>query len=329
VKTAQLRGIPFTVDSVLAILGSSLKSLSSRIAIESGSTLSHIASSKASEMSLGPVSLVVKDLDSVLDFYVKGLGLNMKTLDSERVELRASEQSSEPLLILRHRAKIQPAPMDAAGLYHYALLLPNRSSLAAAYMSLGKAGVMFDGHADHLVSEALYLTDPEGNGIEIYADKPRNEWKYDEDGKVQMGTEPLDIDSLLRELDRTSQEHLKAIPEGTRVGHIHLKVTDLGRSIAFYQAILGLDLMSYWESAAFLSVGGYHHHLGMNTWESLRGPTRFKGWSGLEYFAMKLPKSMVSEMTARLNESQFMFDVESGKLSVSDPDGIELLIEPV
>jgi catechol 2,3-dioxygenase len=291
--------------------------------------LSHTASSTSPEISLGPISLVVKDLDSALDFYVKDLGFTMKVLDAERVELRTSEQSSESLLILRHSQKIQTAPMDAAGLYHYALLLPNRSSLAATYVSLGEAGVMFDGQADHLVSEALYLTDPEGNGIEIYADRPRNEWKYDEDGKVQMGTEPLDIDSLLRELDRTSQERLKAIPEGTRVGHIHLKVTELGRSIAFYQGILGLDLMSYWESAAFLSVGGYHHHLGMNTWESLGGPARSEGWSGLEYFAMKLPENMVSEVTARLSESQFVHGVESGKLFVSDPDEIELLIEPI
>jgi catechol 2,3-dioxygenase len=285
-------------------------------------------SSTASGMSLGPLSLVVRDLDSMLDFYVKGLGFNMKVLDAERMELRPG-QSPEPLLILRHAAKTETAPMDAAGLYHYALLLPNRSSLAAAYLSLGKAGVIFDGHADHLVSEALYLTDPEGNGIEIYADRPRNEWKYDEDGKVQMGTEPLDIDSLLRELGETSQERLTAIPEGTRVGHVHLKVTDLGRSIAFYQEMLGLDLMSYWGSAAFLSIGGYHHHIGMNTWETLGGPTRSMAWSGLEFFAMRLPEKRVREISIRLSESPFAHSEDSGKLFVSDPDGIELLIEPI
>jgi catechol 2,3-dioxygenase len=285
--------------------------------------------STASEINLGPVSLVVGDLDSSLDFYVKCLGLRMKVLDAERVELRSSEQSSDPLLILRHGPKIDTAPADAAGLYHYALVVPNRSSLAATYLSLGKAGVIFDGHADHLVSEALYLTDPEGNGIEIYADRPRNEWKYDEDGKVQMGTEPLDIDSLLRELTGTPQEGLTAIPGETRVGHVHLKVTDLGRSIAFYQGMLGLDLMSYWGSAAFLSVGGYHHHIGMNTWESLGGPTRSKGWSGIEFFAMKLPEKRLSEISARLSESPFALSEDSGRLFVSDPDGIELLIEPI
>jgi catechol 2,3-dioxygenase len=285
--------------------------------------------STASEISLGPVSLAVRDLDSALDFYVKDLGLRMKVLDAERVELRPNEQSSEPLLILRHGAKIEAAPVDGAGLYHYAFLLPNRSSLAATYLSLGKAGVIFDGHADHLVSEALYLTDPEGNGIEIYADRPRNEWKYDEDGKVQMGTEPLDIDSLLRELGETSQDRLTAIPGGTRVGHVHLKVTDLGRSIAFYQGMLGLDLMSYWGSAAFLSVGGYHHHIGMNTWESLGGPARSKGWPGLEFFAIKLPEKRLSEISARLSESPFAHSEDSGRLFVSDPDGIELLIEPI
>ena len=262
----------------------------------------------------------------MLGFYVKDLGLKIGVNSGDRVELLASKESPEPLLVLRSDVKASVAPMDAAGLYHYAILLPDRKSLAAAYLSLGKAGVVFDGHADHLVSEALYLTDPEGNGIEIYADRPRAQWKFDEDGQVQMATQPLDIDSLLQEVSGTPQENLIAIPTGTRVGHIHLKVTSLERSVAFYHQFLGLDLMSYWESAAFLSVGGYHHHVGMNTWESLGGPAKRTDWSGLEFFTMKMTESRAGELSAKLADSPYLYSTESDRLFLSDPDGIELMI---
>jgi len=278
------------------------------------------------DMALGPVSLIVRNLDEMLEFYVKDLGLKIGVNSGDRVELLASKKSPEPLLVLRSNTKASVAPMDAAGLYHYALLLPDRKSLAAAYLSLGKAGVVFDGHADHLVSEALYLTDPEGNGIEIYADRPRDQWRFDEDGQVQMATQPLDIDSLLQEVTGTPQENLIAIPEGTRVGHIHLKVTSLERSVAFYHQFLGLDLISYLGSAAFLSVGGYHHHVGVNTWESLGGHARGTDWSGLEFFTMKMTESRASELSAKLADSPYLYSIESDRLFLSDPDGIELVI---
>jgi catechol 2,3-dioxygenase len=180
-----------------------------------------------------------------------------------------------------------------------------------------------------LVSEALYLTDPEGNGIEIYRDRPRDEWKFDEDGKVQMATQPLDIDSLLKELGGTPQDALRAFPGRTRIGHIHLKVTDLGRSITFYQDLLGMDLMSYWESAAFLSAGGYHHHIGMNTWESLGGPPSKTGTTGLEYFTLKVSIEKMAELSSRFVDAGILHAQDSdGGLHTSDPDGIELLMKP-
>jgi len=277
-------------------------------------------------MALGPVSLLVRDIDTMLEFYVGELGLRKSELNGQQVELRPGDQSLKPLLILGQDAKAEIPPMNAAGLYHYALLLPNRKSLAAAYLSLGKAGVAFEGHADHQVSEALYLADPEFNGIEIYADRPRDQWKFDEDGKVEMGTQPLDVDSLLGEVSGTSQENLKAIPEGTRIGHVHLKVTDLGRSIAFYHELLGLDLMRYYGSAAFLSMGGYHHHIGMNTWESLGGPVRRRGWSGLESLTIEMPEARAGELSSRLMDGPFVYSLESNRLLLQDPDGIELVI---
>ena len=280
------------------------------------------------EMKFGPVVLIAIDLDTMLDFYVKDIGLKMKMRSNQLVELRPTEQTPEPLLILRYDAKAEKAPIDAAGLYHYALLVPERRSLAATYLALGRAGVIFDGHADHLVSEALYLTDPEGNGIEIYADRPRDKWEFDEDNKVQMGTLPLDIDSLLEEVVRTPENEMTAIPEGTRVGHVHLKVTELPRSVAFYQHVVGLDLMSYLGSAAFLSVGGYHHHIGMNTWESLGGPVRKDGWSGLESITIRIPQKQLNELSSRLTDNPFPYSTDSGKLLISDPDGLELLVCP-
>jgi catechol 2,3-dioxygenase len=315
--------------SSLQWLDSSLKSFNARTATVRYIALAQVDSKTQLGMTLGPVSLIVRNLEDVLDFYVKGLGLKIGADSGDHVELLSSKESHEPLLILRSNAKAEMAPADAAGLYHYALLLPDRRSLAAAYLSVGKAGVLFDGHADHLVSEALYLTDPEGNGIEIYADRPRDQWKFDEDGQVQMGTQPLDVDSLVQEVSGTSEESLTAIPEATRVGHIHLKVTNLERSVAFYHQLLGLDLMSYWGNAAFLSVSGYHHHIGMNTWESLSGSARRTDWSGLEFFTMKMAETRAGELSARLADSPYVYSVESDRLFLSDPDGIELVIRTV
>lgn len=279
------------------------------------------------EMKLGPVSLKVRDLELMLSFYEKDLGLKVLRRDENNVELGPSEMATEPILILRHDPKAEKAPADAAGLYHYALLVPDRRGLAAAYLSLGNTEVVFDGFADHLVSEALYLTDPEGNGIEIYADRPRSEWRFDEDGYVQMATQPLDLDSLLKELSGVPHDSLTAIAGGTRVGHVHLKVTDIQRSIAFYQNILGLDLMSYWGSAAFLSLGRYHHHIGMNTWESLGGPSRKNDWAGLDYFTITIREENMRELSSRLTGSSFLHGQGPSQLFVSDLDGIELVFK--
>jgi catechol 2,3-dioxygenase len=182
---------------------------------------------------------------------------------------------------------------------------------------------VFDGYADHHVSEALYLSDPEGNGIEIYRDRPRSEWKFDEGG-VEMTTQPLDLDSLTNELP-TGDAELNAIADGTRVGHIHLKVSDLQTSMTFYQDALGFELMRYWGSAAFLSAGRYHHHVGMNTWESFGGPATRTNWTGLEYFACEVSESDLNELSARMSVRPVIQIGNSARLFVSDPDDISLV----
>ena len=276
-----------------------------------------------SELRVGPVCLRTKDLDSMLAFYEGDFGLKVIRSDGEYTAL-GTDATIEPIIILHHEANASNPPPNATGLYHYALLVPNRQSLAAAYLGLGSKGVVFDGYADHQVSEALYLTDPEGNGIEIYSDRPRSEWKFDEGG-VEMTTQPLDLDSLIKELPSERAGELPAIAVGTTIGHIHLKVSDLQTAISFYRDALGFELMRYWGSAAFLSAGGYHHHVGLNTWETLGGPATRKEWIGLEYFAFAIPKTDLSELSTRLGVHSMIRDDNTARLFLSDPDDISLI----
>jgi len=279
------------------------------------------------DLRFGPLRLRVGNLDSMLSFYVDDLGFTVTRRHGDTVELSTHTGAKQPLLILNddHEAKMPAA--NSAGLYHFAILVPDRKSLAEAYLSIGNAGVVFDGFADHLVSEALYLTDPEGNGIEIYADRPRTEWKFD-DGTLRMATEPLDIDLLIRETGNENRPSTQRFLQGARLGHVHLKVTEIPKSLAFYRDLLGLDLMSFWGSAAFLSAGGYHHHIGINAWYSYMGTHAERGVTGLESFALSIPdETYVSELASRLSDANVLeMHGSSGFLAV-DPDGIRFLVE--
>jgi len=268
------------------------------------------------KMTIGSVALRVRNFDSAIKFYTEDLGLQVVRQHGNISEL-ASTKFSQTLVVLKNDPEASIPPRNSAGLFHYAILLPSRIELAKAYLALGNSGVAFDGYADHLVSEALYLTDPEGNGIEIYADRPKSEWRVDDDGKPQMGTYPLDIDSLLLEVKEKGVDELKAIDERAVIGHVHLKVTEIRRSTDFYHYRIGLDLMNYWESAAFLSAGGYHHHIGINTWESSLGATFEAGGAGLEYFTIRVPDTKVAaELSSRF-----------GGMIFHDPDAIKIMIK--
>lgn len=276
-----------------------------------------------SELKVGPVCLRTKNIDTMLSFYERDFGLNVVRSDGGYTALGA-DSTTEPVIILHHDEKASSPPPNATGLYHYALLVPDRTCLAAAYLSLGNKGVVFDGYADHQVSEALYLSDPEGNGIEIYSDRPRSEWKFDEGG-VEMTTQPLDLDSLIKESPREPRGQSKAIADGTKVGHVHLKVSDLQNSIVFYRDALGFELMRYGGSAAFLSAGRYHHHVGMNTWESLGGPPARKTWTGLEYFVLTVPETDLIQLSSKLAVNPAVQEDSPKQLFVSDPDDNNLV----
>lgn len=285
-------------------------------------------------MTIGPPTLRVKDLQKQLSFYENELGLQMnrryKTDDNlETVDLGFKgkfKDYKEPLLTLKHDPDAKQTMHDFAGLFHFAILVPNRKNLAFAYSSIKNSNTLFDGFADHLVSESLYLHDPELNGIEIYSDKPRNKWQHDARGYVIMDTLALDLKSLLSELNGDERENT-TFPNGAKIGHMHLRVTNLERSVRFYQK-LGLDITYDWSAvgASFLSAGGYHHHLGLNIWHSLGGKTHVKGEVGLDVFEIIVPDSSFIDTLTREFEDQIQ-KINDNELLLSDPDGITFLIK--
>ncbi len=172
---------------------------------------------------------------------------------------------------------------------------------------------------DHLVSEALYLTDPEGNGIEMYRDRPRETWEYT-NGQIKMDTLPVDVDSMVKE---AAMGAFEGLPPRTKMGHIHLQVRDVGESSAFYRDVLGFDLVAQWPGAGFLSAGGYHHHIGMNTWRSYGANSAPADALGLLDYEIILSNQQVQEeLQVRLNKHQVNFDKDNGLVRVKDPAGI-------
>jgi catechol 2,3-dioxygenase len=301
-----------------------------------------------SGMRIGSPVLRVKNIDRILGFYEERLGLQVNRRyqagdddgggDDLVCELGSKQKSmsNEPILILHHDPNAKNAPLRSAGLYHFAILVPDRKSLTSTYLALINSGVRFDGFADHLVSESFYLTDPENNGIEIYRDRQANEWSHDSEGHVMMDTLPLDLNSLVSELDNDERKTAKAFPTGARIGHMHIKVTNLERSIKFYHEKIGLDITSDWSSmgAAFLSAGGYHHHIGINTWHSLNGKVHGNGETGLENFTIAIPdrssfnaiKSIINHH-ASSEQQKKKKNADKNQFLIFDPDGIQIVFK--
>jgi catechol 2,3-dioxygenase len=270
---------------------------------------------------VGSVALRVTDLDRSRDFYSEALGL--QALDAGDGMARMSADGSSALVELdaRETAGGAPAPPRATGLFHLALLYPSRGELGQAVQRVLDAGAGLDGASDHLVSEAIYLHDPDGNGIEIYRDRPREQWPPPPPGQgVAMDSIPLDVGEVLAGATETNG----GADPGTVMGHVHLKVSDLDRSIAFYQDALGLDLRArLGPQAAFLAAGGYHHHVGINVWHSRGGGPPPPGSAGLAWFALELPSPAALAETARaLRDAGHEVEEQGGTVTARDPDGI-------
>jgi catechol 2,3-dioxygenase len=248
------------------------------------------------------VELRARDPGQAERFYREALGL--ERVEDEPLALGAG---GRPLLLVRQAEAAVPPPPGSTGLFHVAFRFPARAALARALRRLAAAGVPLSGASDHGVSEALYLADPDLNGIELYRDRPKEDWPREPDGSIGMFTRPLDLGDLLEE---AAGDGAGPAETGTDVGHVHLKVSDLERSVGFYRDELGLDLKArYGREAAFLAAGDYHHHVGLNTWQSLGGSPPPQGSPGLERYTIALPSREVAE-------------------ELTDPDGIQLRAVP-
>ena len=262
---------------------------------------------------VGSVSLWARDMENLARFYQVVLGLDLLGTTAQQIDLGVGQTK---LLTLVSRPDATPAPPSQAGLYHTAFLMPSRTDLARWLVHAAALRVQLSGFADHLVSEAVYLNDPEGNGIEVYADRPSGEWKWDAD-QVVMGTEELDIDGLLF-LVPTDRDTYSAVPSGMRIGHIHLRGGSVQDARTFYSDVLGLDVVRGSDNAVFMSSGGYHHHLAVNIWESAGAGIRPVGTTGLASFSLATD---LVDARQRLTSAGILFEERNGQLNFADPWG--------
>jgi catechol 2,3-dioxygenase len=271
---------------------------------------------------IGAITLRVADLATSLQFYQNVLGMHVHQQQDGRVWL--GPQDGRAVLCLQSAPGAPRPGRNATGLYHVAYLYPSRQALGNALRRLATTRWPLQGFADHLVSEAIYLADPEGNGIELYRDRPRSEWRYN-NGQIAMATDPLDVDGVLAEASDPLEERM---PAGTGIGHIHLKVASTSQAEAFYCQTLGFDLMArYGPSASFASAGGYHHHIGMNTWSSAGGPPPAPDATGLAYYQVLLPNPTALEETlSRLEEAGIQAQAFENGWLVRDPSSNAVLL---
>ncbi|EAC3025874.1 VOC family protein [Listeria monocytogenes] len=270
------------------------------------------------ELRLGEVVLNVGHLKEMAGFYQEVIGLKLLEENERMVRLGVSG-SDEALLVLKKIDNAVVPEVPRIGLFHTAFLLPTRESLADVLLHLAKSGYPIDGAGDHAYSEALYLHDIEGNGIEIYADRPKAEWMRDGDGNLPMVTEQVDVDSLLQ---IATDEPFTGMPNGTIIGHVHLQVADADKAEQFYKEALGMKLTTAIPSARFFADGDYHHHIGSNVWAGRNLELLQENETGLAWFTIITPDK--DAIITTLEEQGYDVKRFESTISVTDSNGIKI-----
>ncbi|EKN71311.1 hypothetical protein BABA_02227 [Neobacillus bataviensis LMG 21833] len=271
---------------------------------------------------VGQVNLKVQNLERSIAFYQEVIGF--KVLEQTERSANLTADGKTVLLSIEQPSNVIPKQGRTTGLYHFALLMPKRSDLAKIVQHFMEIGLRI-GSSDHLVSEALYLSDPDGNGIEIYIDREPSEWNW-KNGEVDMAVDPLNFADLL---SGGKQQSWEGLPAGTVMGHIHLHVSELKKTEEFYIKGLGFDVVNrYGTQALFISDGKYHHHIGLNTWNGVGAPTPSPNSVGLESFTLRISnEEKRNKMIAQLKNIGAPVTEENGSYVTSDPSGNRIFLQ--
>jgi catechol 2,3-dioxygenase len=265
---------------------------------------------------IGAIGLVARNLDLLAGYYQNLLGLTVLHRTPRVAKLGVNGIT---LIEIEHRPDAKPDDERTAGLYHTAFLMPTRQDHARWILHIARNRVPISGASDHGVSEAVYLDDPEGNGVEVYNDRPREQWQI-QDGLVVMQTKQLDIEAILREVEPAAT--YPAAPDGLRIGHIHLRVGNVEQAEQFYRGAVGLDLTRRRGGATFMSSGGYHHHVGANIWHSDGAGRRDMDRAGLAWFSMEaVDRAALDAASARLKAANAAVTTTPGGIETADPWG--------
>ncbi|WP_112661896.1 VOC family protein [Microvirga flavescens] len=324
--------IDMTRRTLLSLAGASSLSVAAVAAARAEGTAAGAASSVAgptfanrTPMRIGMVTLKVRAIEPTTNFYRDVIGLTVMERSTSGVRLGAG---GVPLVNLELRAGAAEESPRAAGLYHTAFLMPTRKDLARWLVHVARNRVPLTGFADHHVSEAVYLDDPEGNGVEVYSDREPDLWRWNA-GSVTMGTDHLDVDGLLQLTDPRVSNYAKA-PEGLRIGHMHLRVGNLEQADAFYRGIIGLDPTRRGNGAAFLSSGRYHHHLGLNVWQSEGAGKRDEAATGLAWFSLNIETpDLLAMQEERLKKAGVQASSVAEGFEAADPWGTRVRLVKV